>query len=96
MVGAIDQYYRNNESVQRDEAMRSGGIIAQTMMLAAKDMGYDSCPMDGFDFDTVAKLIQLPSDHLIVMMLVIGKALVPARERGGQLGIEEIVINNHF
>ncbi len=96
MVGAIDQYYRGREQVQRDEAMRSGGIIAQTMMLAAKGMGYDSCPMDGFDFDAVAKLINLPADHLIVMMVVVGKAAEPARPRSGQLPIEQVLIQNSF
>ena len=58
MVPAIE-LYRGKEQVQRDEAMRSCGIAAQTLMLAAKSMGYDSCPMDGFDFDKVAELIKL-------------------------------------
>ena len=49
MLPAIDQYYRGKDQVQRDEAMRSCGIAAQTIMLAAKAMGYDSCPMDGFN-----------------------------------------------
>ncbi len=43
------------EQLQRDEAMRSAGIMLQTMMLSAKAMGYDSCPMVGFDFDKVAR-----------------------------------------
>ena len=51
MVPAIDGYYRGKNQVQRDEAMRSCGIAAQTLMLTAKSMGYDSCPMDGFDFE---------------------------------------------
>lgn len=96
MVGAIDQYYRGREQTQRDEVMRSGGIAAQTMMLAAKAMGYDSCPMDGFDFDAVAQLIQLPADHAIVMMVVVGKALEPARPRAGQLPMEQVLVRNHF
>ena len=54
--------------------MRSCGIAAQTLMLVAKAMGYGSCPMDGFDFDTVAELINLPEDHVITMFVVIGKA----------------------
>ena len=53
MLPAIDAYYRDKEQVQRDEAMRSCGIVAQTIMLAAKSPGYDSCPMDGFDFEKV-------------------------------------------
>ena len=51
ILPAIDDYYRGKDQVQRDEAMRSCGIAAQTLMLAAKSMGYDSCPMDGFDFE---------------------------------------------
>jgi nitroreductase len=53
--------------------MRSYGIIAQTIMLAAKSLGYDSCPMDGFDFEKVAQLIRLPDDHVIAMFVAIGK-----------------------
>jgi len=96
MVGAIDPYYRDLEQTQRDEAMRSCGIAAQTLMLTAKDMGYDSCPMDGFDFDAVGKLINLPNDHVVTMMVAIGKATEPARERPTQLTMDEIVIKNQF
>ncbi len=53
MLPAIDNYYRGKDQVQRDEAMRSCGIAAQTIMLAAKSLGYDSCPMDGVDFEKV-------------------------------------------
>jgi nitroreductase len=93
---AIDGYYRGHEQVQRDEVMRSGGLAAQTMMLAAKAMGYDSCAMDGFDFDAVAKLVNLPADHTIVMMIAVGKALSPANPRGGQLPLEKVLVKNRF
>jgi len=96
MVPAIDQYYRAREQVQRDEAMRSCGIAAQTLMLAAKTMGYDSCPMDGFDFDAVAKLIDLPQDHAIAMFVAIGKGTKAAWPRGGPLPMDEVIINDHF
>ncbi len=49
------------DQVQRDECMRSCGLAGMTIMLAAKAMGYDTSPMDGFDFDAVALI---PS-HLI-------------------------------
>ena len=92
----IDQYYRGKDQVQRDEAMRSCGIAAQTLMLAAKDMGYDSCPMDGFDFDQVAQLINLPEDHVIALCLAIGKAAQAANPRGGQVASKEVIIHNRF
>jgi nitroreductase len=96
MVPAIDSYYRDKDQVQRDEAMRSCGIVAQTIMLAAKAMGYDSCPMDGFDFDAVGKLISLPDDHVIAMFVAVGKATKEAWLRPGQLPLDKVVIHNTF
>lgn len=96
LLPAIDAYYQGKDQVQRDEAMRSCGIIAQTLMLTAKDMGYDSCPMDGFDFDAVGKLINLPKDHVIAMFVAIGKGTQAAWERPGQLPLKEVFIKNKF
>ena len=96
LVPAIGQYYEGRPEVQRDEAMRSCGMAAQTLMLAAKAMGYESCPMDGFDFDAVAKLIKLPADHAIAMFVVIGKGIKEPWPKPGQLPLEEIVRTNTF
>jgi len=96
MLPAIDQYYRDHDQVQRDEALRSCGIAAQTLMLAAKSMGYDSCPMDGFDFDAVGKLINLPDDHIVAMFVVVGKGTKAAWPRPGQLPMNEVVITDRF
>jgi nitroreductase len=92
----ISGFYDGKQQIKRDEAMRSCGIAAQTLMLAAKAMGYDSCPMVGFDAQKVAELIKLPEDHIITMMITIGKALKPAQPRSGQLPYEEVVISNTF
>lgn len=96
LVPAIGQYYSDRDQVQRDEAMRSCGMAAMTLMLAAKEMGFDSCPMDGFDFDAVGKLINLPDDHVISMFVVIGKQAREPWPRGGQLPMNEVVIDNRF
>jgi nitroreductase len=84
------------EQLQRDEAMRSAGIMLQTLMLAAKGMGYDSCPMVGFDFDKVAELIHLPKDYAIAAMLAIGKGIKPTWPKPGFIPKSEMVIENHF
>ena len=65
-------------------------------MLAAKQMGLDSCPMVGFEYNEMAKIINLPDDHIIVMMIVVGKAASPASERGGQLSLKDVVFENKF
>lgn len=96
IVPAIENYYEGIDQVQRDEAMRSCGIAAQTLMLAAKSMGYDSCPMDGFDYEKVGDLIHLPEDHAICMFVAIGKAIGEPDPPKDKLPMEEVVITNTF
>ena len=93
---SLEKKYSDSPQNRRDEAIRSCGFAGQTIMLAAKQMGLDSCPMVGFDYDEMAKIIELPDDHLIVLMIVVGKALEPAKERGGQLSLDEVVFENKF
>ncbi len=96
MVSMIGPFYEGREWIQRDEGMRSVGMAAQTLMLSAKEMGYDSCPMIGFDQDAVAEIINLPDDHVIGMMLVIGKQSKAPNPRGGSIEYNEAVIENSF
>jgi len=88
--------YGSNETLRRDENLRSGSLAAQTLMLAAKAMGYDSCPMIGFDFKGFAKIVNLPPEHDIIMAVTVGLALAPARPRGGQLPLTDVVFRNSF
>lgn len=96
ILAAIDAYYRGRPQVQRDEAMRSCGIAAQTLMLAAREMGYDSCPMDLSDLGEVAKLIRLPEDHVVAMFVAIGKRAREPWPRAGQLSLDEVVRVDRF
>ena len=96
LVPAIEPFYEGKEQLQRDEAMRSCGIAAQTIMLAAKSIGYDSNPMIGFDPQKVAEIINLPKDHVISMLMVIGKQTNPAMPRGGQLPLDNVVFTDKF
>lgn len=92
----IHEYYDGKEQVQRDECMRSCGILAMSLMLLAQEMGYDSCPMDGFDYEAVGKLINLPQDHIIGMMVAIGKKVTEPHSRTGKLSMSEVLFENGF
>jgi len=96
LVPAMAPFYEGKDELQRDEAMRSCGIAAQTIMLAAKSMGYDSNPMIGFDPQKVAEIIKLPDNHVISMLIAVGKQTKPAMPRGGQLPLEKIVFTDKF
>ena len=96
LVPAIDTYYRDKPQVERDEGMRSCGLVGQSIMLMAQELGYQTCPMDGFDFDAVAKIINLPDDHTIAFMIAIGKGIKDSWPRPGQLELDELIVSNRF
>jgi len=95
-VPTISSYYNGLDQVQRDEAMRSCGIAAQTLMLAAQSIGYDSCPMDGFDFEIVSDLINLPENHAICLFVAIGKAVDVEPEPRNRLPLDQVVLIDTF
>jgi len=96
MATSSHQFYLNKEQLQRDEAIRSASFATQTLILAATAMGYSSGIMIGFDFDKAAELINLPENHIISNLVVIGKGIKDAHPRGGQTPVEEVLINNKF
>ena len=96
LVDWMGPFHEGREWLERDEAQRSIGMAMQTLMLAAKAMGYESCPMIGFEIDKVAELIRLPEDHVIGPMVAIGKGTKDAWPKPGQLSLDEVVIENGF
>ena len=96
LVDWMGPFHEGRDWLQRDEAQRSIGMAMQTLMLAAKSMGYDSCPMIGFDIDKVAELINLPDDHVMGPMVAIGKGTKDSWPKPGQLPLEDLVFENSF
>ena len=96
LVGWMGPFHEGRDWLQRDEAQRSIGIAMQTMMLAAQELGYQSCPMIGFEIEKVAELVQLPEDHVMGPMVAIGKGTKAAWPKPGQLPITDVVFENGF
>lgn len=96
LIGWMGPFHDGREWLQRDEAQRSIGMAMQTLMLAAKGIGLDSCPMIGFDIEAVAKLINLPADHVMGPMVAIGKGTKAPWPKPGQLTLNEVLVNNKF
>lgn len=96
LVGWMGPFHEGREWLQRDEAQRSIGMAMQTLMLAAKSLGYDSCPMIGFEIEKVAALINLPNDHVMGPLVAIGKGIKDVWPKPGQLALSEVVVENRF
>jgi nitroreductase len=96
LVNWMGPFHEGREWLQRDEAQRSIGMAMQTLMLSAKAMGYDSCPMIGFDIEEVAKLVNLPEDHVMGPMVAVGKGTKDPWPKPGQLPLNELTFENGF
>lgn len=96
LVNWMGPFHEGREWLQRDEAQRSIGIAMQTLMLAAQDMGYQSCPMVGFEIEQVAELIKLPEDYVMGPMVAIGKGSKEPLPKPGQLPLNELVVEDSF
>lgn len=72
-IGSIQEAYEGNEAFQRDEAIRNASLSAMQFMLIAKDKGWDTCPMIGFDPEAVKATLNLPDHYVPVMLITIGK-----------------------
>lgn len=96
LVNWMGPFHEGREWLQRDEAQRSIGMAMQTMMLAAKGLGYDSCPMIGFDIERLARWIQLPDDFVMGPLVAVGKGTKAPWPKPGQLPLNELVFENSF
>ncbi len=55
-------------------AVKTTALAAENLMLAFRAHGYDTCPMEGFDSARARRLLRIPRDGVITMILGVGKA----------------------
>ncbi|WP_438496675.1 nitroreductase family protein [Paenibacillus sp. IHBB 3054] len=91
-IQSINDAYEGNDAFQRDEAIRNASLSAMQFMLIAKDKGWDTCPMIGFDPDAIKATLNIP-DHLVpALMITIGKDYQrKIRPRGYRKPVNEFV-----
>ncbi len=61
------------EADMRVWAAKSVALAAENLMLGLRAHGFDSCPMEGFDEARVRRLLDLPRDAFVVMVLGAGE-----------------------
>ncbi len=94
-LDACRNLYGTNEEKQQAFANKNTGFFAMALMLAAKSLGLDSHPIDGFDHDDVRREFNIPDNYWISLLLAVGyfskdKTLLPAKWRKAY---DEIVVN---
>lgn len=85
-------YEQRGEEFMKEEAIRNASLSSMLFMLAAKNRGWDTCPMIGFDQQKVREILHVPLTHEIVMMITIGKEKEESRNlRGYRKPVNEFV-----
>ncbi|MCY7781671.1 MULTISPECIES: nitroreductase family protein [unclassified Bacillus (in: firmicutes)] len=88
----VSFYEDRGESFKRDEAIRNASLSAMMFMLIAKEKGWDTCPMIGFDAEAVKQILNIDDQFEIVMMITIGKEKTESRRpRGYRKPVNEFV-----
>jgi len=97
-VESVTSFYEHGgPSFMREEAIRNASLSAMLLMMAAKDKGWDTCPMIGFDPEALQKELNIPETYVPVMLIAIGKEDTrKPRPRGYRKPVLEFVSYNQF
>ncbi|MBI5212649.1 MAG: nitroreductase family protein [Nitrospirae bacterium] len=71
--GMANNLYGTDDSLKRRFfAIKNTSLFAMNLMVAAKGLGLETHPMDGFDEDCVKKEFNIPEDKIIPMLIAVG------------------------
>lgn len=66
------------EELRKNIASFDAGLVSMQLMLIAKNRGFDTVTMGGFDKDKFAEKFHVPERFFPIVLIAIGKAAVPA------------------
>ncbi|MCL4537239.1 MAG: nitroreductase family protein [Nitrospirae bacterium] len=71
--GMANNLYGPADSLKRKIfAVKNSSLFAMNLMIAAKGLGLETHPMDGFDEECVKKEFNIPADKIIPMLIAVG------------------------
>ena len=93
-VNACEGLYGETPEKEQAFACKNTGFLGMGLMLAAKHLGLDTHPMDGFEHEGVREAFNIPENYWIPLLLAVGyfdrtKHLHPPKWRKS---FEEIVV----
>jgi nitroreductase len=90
--GTNKTYSLASDEIRKNIATFDAGLVSMQLMLIAKDRGYDTVPMGGFDKVKFAEKFNVPERFFPVVLLPVGKALQPAHPTT-RLPLDEVLID---
>ena len=93
---SVDGVYGSDAALAHDEAIRSGSMLAMSLMLVAEERGWQSCPYIGFSASAVAAVVDLPADWMVVLLVALGRAAPSARDRPPRLDVASVLCHERW
>jgi putative NAD(P)H nitroreductase len=98
-LGMAAALYGTEDSPKRKLfAVKNTSILAMNIMLAARGLGLETHPMDGFDEDCIKKEFKIPPDKIIPMLITVGylKTGITLLPRAYRKSFEDFVTFNSY
>lgn len=89
--GSNNNYPQAPEEVRKNIASFDAGLLSMQLMLIAKDRGYDTVTMGGFNKQQFAEKYNVPERYFPVVLIAVGKAAAPAHKTT-RLPLEDVLI----
>ncbi len=88
-TGALNSFGEPTRA--REECVRSVGLSAMALMLAAQERGWVSCPMTGFQPAVFSEILGLSSRYVPLMLVVVGTSAPGNLGRKPRLGTDVVL-----
>ncbi|MDB9512894.1 nitroreductase family protein [Kamptonema animale CS-326] len=98
MRQTIPNMFESPVSFQSAEAWtnRHTMLAVAHLMIAAKSLGVDSCPMEGFLADRVKEAFEIPDEIDVCCLLPLGYAAEPFKKYGGRFPTEQVCFGESY
>jgi nitroreductase len=87
----VNLYSKAPNEMRKNIANYDAGLVSMQFMLIAKDKGYDTVPMSGFNKEKFMEEFKVPERFFPIVLIPIGKAVAPAHSTT-RLPIEEVLL----
>lgn len=97
--GMANNLYGTDGSIRRKFfAIKNTSLFAMNLMIAAKALGLETHPMDGFDEECIKKEFNIPEDKIIPMLIAVGylRQGITLLPRAFRRNIDEFVKYNSY
>lgn len=98
MRSAVQRLFENQPSFNSVETWtnRHTMLAVAHMMIVAKSLGVDSCPMEGFVSEQVKEAFNIPETVDVCCILCLGFADEPYKEYGGRFDLERVCYSESY